>query len=76
MGVLLADGEEDVPGGRAGDGVHQPLADGLDLGDRVRAILEVAVDVAAAADRSACAVGRALCVRRATLDQRAAALRF
>lgn len=48
MGVLLADGEEDVPRGRAGDGVHQPLADGLDLGDSIRAVLEVAVDVATA----------------------------
>ena len=46
--VLLADRQEDVPRGRARNRVHQPVADALDLGNGVGAILEVAVDLLAA----------------------------
>ena len=38
--VLLADGEEHRPRGRARDRVHQPLADVLDLVDGIGTVLE------------------------------------
>ena len=45
-GVLCANGEKDVPCGRARDRIHEPIADALDFKQRIGTILQVAIDLA------------------------------